>query len=151
MKRSYDWSQFNTLYLRVRGDGRPWMVNIREDTDIIQRKDQMYSYFMFTRGGPYWQEVKVTAAQVFSCMKKRSFGHGYIVVFLLIHIIFIIYAKIFLFAAFSSVLLHLFCYKTAFKNKSLQCIYCLNLVAFHIRAHSVFLLIHLKLFYLQWK
>ncbi|XP_073656860.1 complex I intermediate-associated protein 30, mitochondrial isoform X3 [Tursiops truncatus] len=60
-KRFYDWSQFNTLYLRVRGDGRPWMVNIREDTDIIQRKDQMYSYFMFTRGGPYWQEVKVTA------------------------------------------------------------------------------------------
>lgn len=84
MKRTYDWSQFNTLYLRVRGDGRPWMVNIREDTDIIQKKDQMYSYFMFTRGGPYWQEVKVTTAQVFSCMKMRSFGHGYIVVFLLI-------------------------------------------------------------------
>ena len=84
MKRSYDWSHFNTLYLRVRGDGRPWMVNIREDTDIIQRKDQMYSYFMFTRGGPYWQEVKVTTAPVFSCMKRRSFGHGYIVVFLLI-------------------------------------------------------------------
>ncbi|EQB77312.1 complex I intermediate-associated protein 30, mitochondrial [Camelus ferus] len=60
-KKSYDWSQFNTLYLRVRGDGRPWMVNIREDTDIIQRKSQMYSYFMFTRGGPYWQEVKISS------------------------------------------------------------------------------------------
>ncbi|XP_023383543.1 complex I intermediate-associated protein 30, mitochondrial isoform X2 [Pteropus vampyrus] len=57
-KKSYDWSQFNTLYLRVRGDGRPWMVHISEDTDIIQRKNQMYSYFMFTRGGPYWQEIK---------------------------------------------------------------------------------------------
>ncbi|KAL2790400.1 complex I intermediate-associated protein 30, mitochondrial precursor [Daubentonia madagascariensis] len=60
-KMSYDWSQFNTLYLRVRGDGRPWMVNIREDTDIIQRKNQMYSYFMFTRGGPYWQEIKISS------------------------------------------------------------------------------------------
>lgn len=37
------------------------MVNIREDTDIVQKSNQMYSYFMFTRGGPYWQEVKVTA------------------------------------------------------------------------------------------
>uniref|UniRef100_A0A8C9HXX3 Complex I intermediate-associated protein 30, mitochondrial n=1 Tax=Piliocolobus tephrosceles TaxID=591936 RepID=A0A8C9HXX3_9PRIM len=58
-KLSYDWSQFNTLYLRVRGDGRPWMVNIKEDTDFLQRTNQMYSYFMFTRGGPYWQEVKL--------------------------------------------------------------------------------------------
>lgn len=71
-KKSYDWSQFNTLYLRVRGDGRPWMVNISEDTYIIQRKNQMYSYFMFTRGGPYWQEVKVTV-QVFNVYKMKSF------------------------------------------------------------------------------
>ncbi|XDB54498.1 hypothetical protein AB1E18_007966 [Capra hircus] len=71
MKRSYDWSQFNTLYLRVRGDGRPWMVNIREDTDIIQRKDQMYSYFMFTRGGPYWQEVKIPFSKFFFSNQGR--------------------------------------------------------------------------------
>ncbi|XP_043775118.1 complex I intermediate-associated protein 30, mitochondrial [Cervus elaphus] len=71
MKRSYDWSHFNTLYLRVRGDGRPWMVNIREDTDIIQRKDQMYSYFMFTRGGPYWQEVKIPFSKFFFSNQGR--------------------------------------------------------------------------------
>ncbi|XP_036779699.2 complex I intermediate-associated protein 30, mitochondrial isoform X6 [Manis pentadactyla] len=58
-KKSYDWSHFNTLYLRVRGDGRPWMVSIREDTNIIQRKNQMHSYFMFTRGGPYWQDIQL--------------------------------------------------------------------------------------------
>ncbi|XP_021026949.1 complex I intermediate-associated protein 30, mitochondrial [Mus caroli] len=65
-KLSHDWSQFNTLYLRVRGDGRPWMVNIRQDTEFIQRKNQMYSYFMFTRGGPYWQEVKIPFSKFFS-------------------------------------------------------------------------------------
>ncbi|XP_004380705.1 complex I intermediate-associated protein 30, mitochondrial [Trichechus manatus latirostris] len=70
-KKSYDWSQFNTLYLRVRGDGRPWMVNIREDTDIIQRKNQMYSYFMFTRGGPYWQEVKIPFSKFFFSNQGR--------------------------------------------------------------------------------
>uniref|UniRef100_A0A8D0QXE5 Complex I intermediate-associated protein 30, mitochondrial n=2 Tax=Sus scrofa TaxID=9823 RepID=A0A8D0QXE5_PIG len=71
IKKSYDWSQFNTLYLRVRGDGRPWMVNIREDTDIIQRKDHMYSYFMFTRGGPYWQEVKIPFSKFFFSNQGR--------------------------------------------------------------------------------
>ncbi|XP_045393191.1 complex I intermediate-associated protein 30, mitochondrial [Lemur catta] len=68
---SYDWSHFNTLYLRVRGDGRPWMVNIREDTDIIQRKNQMYSYFMFTRGGPYWQEIKIPFSKFFFSNQGR--------------------------------------------------------------------------------
>lgn len=71
MKRSFDWSQFNTLYLRVRGDGRPWMVNIREDTNIVHKKDQMYSYFLFTRGGPYWQEVKIPFSKFFFSNKGR--------------------------------------------------------------------------------
>uniref|UniRef100_A0A8D2AFD1 Complex I intermediate-associated protein 30, mitochondrial n=1 Tax=Sciurus vulgaris TaxID=55149 RepID=A0A8D2AFD1_SCIVU len=70
-KKSHDWSQFNTLYLRVRGDGRPWMVNIKEDTDFIQRKNQMYSYFMFTRGGPYWQEVKIPFSKFFFSNQGR--------------------------------------------------------------------------------
>ncbi|KAM7327517.1 complex I intermediate-associated protein 30, mitochondrial [Alexandromys fortis] len=68
---SYDWSQFNTLYLRVRGDGRPWMVNIKQSTDFIQRKSQMYSYFMFTRGGPYWQEVKIPFSKFFFSNQGR--------------------------------------------------------------------------------
>uniref|UniRef100_H0XG26 Complex I intermediate-associated protein 30, mitochondrial n=2 Tax=Otolemur garnettii TaxID=30611 RepID=H0XG26_OTOGA len=70
-RKSYDWSQFNTLYLRVRGDGRPWMVNIKEDSDFIQRKNQMYSYFMFTRGGPYWQEVKIPFSKFFFSNQGR--------------------------------------------------------------------------------
>ncbi|XP_053447706.1 complex I intermediate-associated protein 30, mitochondrial-like [Nycticebus coucang] len=70
-RKSYDWSQFNTLYLRVRGDGRPWMVNIKEDSDFIQRKNRMYSYFMFTRGGPYWQEVKIPFSKFFFSNQGR--------------------------------------------------------------------------------
>ncbi|XP_008845017.1 complex I intermediate-associated protein 30, mitochondrial [Nannospalax galili] len=70
-KLPYDWSQFNTLYLRVRGDGRPWMVNIRQDTDLIQRKNQMYCYFMFTRGGPYWQEIKIPFSKFFFSNQGR--------------------------------------------------------------------------------
>ncbi|KAL1787036.1 complex I intermediate-associated protein 30, mitochondrial [Sigmodon hispidus] len=70
-KLSHDWSRFNTLYLRVRGDGRPWMVNIKQDTEFVQRKNHMYSYFMFTRGGPYWQEIKIPFSKFFFSKQGR--------------------------------------------------------------------------------
>lgn len=58
-KKQYDWSPFNTLHLRVRGDGRPWMINVATETYFSHQKDDIYCYFLYTRGGPYWQEVKV--------------------------------------------------------------------------------------------
>lgn len=58
-KLSYDWSTFNVLHLRVRGDGRPWMVNIQSETYFSLQWDDLYHYFIYTRGGPYWQDVKV--------------------------------------------------------------------------------------------
>lgn len=62
-KKHYDWSPFNTLHLRVRGDGRPWMVNVAAETYFSHQKDDIYCYFLYTRGGPYWQEVKVGPGQ----------------------------------------------------------------------------------------
>lgn len=59
-KKHHDWSSFNTLHLRVRGDGRPWMINIAAETYFSHQKDDMYNYFLYTRGGPYWQDVKVS-------------------------------------------------------------------------------------------
>ncbi|XP_068961915.1 complex I intermediate-associated protein 30, mitochondrial [Petaurus breviceps papuanus] len=70
-KKYYDWSNFNSLYLRVRGDGRPWMVNIKTDTDLIHKSQYLHSYFMFTRGGPYWQEVKIPFSKFFFSNKGR--------------------------------------------------------------------------------
>lgn len=63
-KNHYDWSSFNTLHLRVRGDGRPWMINIAPETYFSHQKDDIYCYFMYTRGGPYWQEVKVSSTNL---------------------------------------------------------------------------------------
>lgn len=62
-KKHHDWSPFNTLHLRVRGDGRPWMVNVAAETYFSHQKDDIYCYFLYTRGGPYWQEVKVGPGQ----------------------------------------------------------------------------------------
>ncbi|KAM4829848.1 complex I intermediate-associated protein 30, mitochondrial [Thomomys bottae] len=70
-KQPHDWSCFNTLYLRIRGDGRPWMVNIKPDAAFIQGSNRLFSYFLFTRGGPYWQEVKIPFSKFFFSNKGR--------------------------------------------------------------------------------
>lgn len=64
-KLSYDWSKFNVLHLRVRGDGRPWMVNIQPEMYFYTQWEDLYSYFMYTRGGPYWQDVKIPFSKFF--------------------------------------------------------------------------------------
>ncbi|XP_010131879.1 PREDICTED: complex I intermediate-associated protein 30, mitochondrial [Buceros rhinoceros silvestris] len=70
-KKYYDWSNFNSLYLRVRGDGRPWMVNIYTDPYFSHQKDDLYNYFMFTRGGPYWEEIKIPFSKFFLSSQGR--------------------------------------------------------------------------------
>lgn len=70
-KKHYDWSSFNTLYLRIRGDGRPWMINIAAETYFTHQSDDMYNYFLFTRGGPYWEEVKIPFSKFFISSRGR--------------------------------------------------------------------------------
>ncbi|XP_033001508.1 complex I intermediate-associated protein 30, mitochondrial [Lacerta agilis] len=70
-KKPYDWSNFNTLVLRVRGDGRPWMINIYTDPYFSHQKDDIYNYFMYTRGGPYWEEIKVPFSKFFFTSRGR--------------------------------------------------------------------------------
>lgn len=71
VKKHHDWSAFNCLYLRVRGDGRPWMINIITETYFSHQKDDLYNYFLFTRGGPYWQEVKIPFSKFFLSSRGR--------------------------------------------------------------------------------
>lgn len=66
-----DWSNFNTLHLRIRGDGRPWMVNIQSETYFSLQWDDLYHYFIYTRGGPYWQDVKIPLSKFFMSSRGR--------------------------------------------------------------------------------
>ncbi|CAM4578827.1 complex I intermediate-associated protein 30, mitochondrial [Caretta caretta] len=70
-KKYYDWSNFNSLYLRIRGDGRPWMINIYTNPYFSHQKDDLYNYFIFTRGGPYWQEIKIPFSKFFLSSRGR--------------------------------------------------------------------------------
>ncbi|XP_072120545.1 complex I intermediate-associated protein 30, mitochondrial [Mobula birostris] len=74
-KKYYDLSNFNTLHLRVRGDGRPWMVNISSGMYYTHHKNDLYNYFMFTRGGPYWQDVKIPFSKFFLSSQGRIQDH----------------------------------------------------------------------------
>ncbi|KAM9842163.1 complex I intermediate-associated protein 30, mitochondrial [Aulostomus maculatus] len=70
-KKPQDWSSFNTLHLRIRGDGRPWMITISTEKYFSHQKDDLYNYFMYTRGGPYWQDVKIPFSKFFLTHRGR--------------------------------------------------------------------------------
>lgn len=70
-KKHHDWTSFNTLHLRVRGDGRPWMINLAAETYFSHQKDDVYCYFLYTRGGPYWQDVKIPFSKFFLTHRGR--------------------------------------------------------------------------------
>ncbi|GCC21292.1 hypothetical protein chiPu_0019759, partial [Chiloscyllium punctatum] len=71
IKKYHDLTNFNTLHIRLRGDGRPWMVNISSEMYFSHQKDDLYSYFLFTRGGPYWQDVKIPFSKFFLSSRGR--------------------------------------------------------------------------------
>lgn len=50
---------FTHVVLRVRGDGRGYFINLATSGYYDQLWNDSYHYIMFTRGGPYWQVVRV--------------------------------------------------------------------------------------------
>ncbi|KAK3093391.1 hypothetical protein FSP39_014996 [Pinctada imbricata] len=59
----YNWTAFNHIVMRFRGDGRAYYLSIASDngpgfgSDLFS--SDLYSYPLFTRGGPYWQIAKI--------------------------------------------------------------------------------------------
>ena len=54
-----DWGFFTHLTMNIRGDGRKYMLNmqVKRDFDILW--NDRWHYPLYTRGGPYWQYVKI--------------------------------------------------------------------------------------------
>ncbi|XP_033334060.2 complex I intermediate-associated protein 30 [Megalopta genalis] len=68
-KSMYDFSCYNTLVLRVRGDGRCYMLNVLQRGHLDLTRDFCYHYLMYTSGGPYWQHVKIPFAKLVFAIK----------------------------------------------------------------------------------
>ncbi|XP_077994159.1 complex I intermediate-associated protein 30, mitochondrial-like [Glandiceps talaboti] len=70
-KIQLDLSPFNILRMRVRGDGRSYMINLITESFFSDNKDDMWNFFLFTKGGPYWQDVKIPFSKFFLTHKGR--------------------------------------------------------------------------------
>ncbi|KAH9488010.1 putative complex I intermediate associated protein [Bulinus truncatus] len=61
----WDWSLFNCLVFKVRGDGRPYNIVLGCDFQYDVNWLTRWSFPLYTRGGPYWQISKVPFSRFF--------------------------------------------------------------------------------------
>lgn len=54
-----DWGYFSHLTMNIRGDGRKYMLNVQVKRDFDILWNDRWHYPIYTRGGPYWQYVKI--------------------------------------------------------------------------------------------
>lgn len=54
-----DWTDYNTLEIRLRGDGRSYMLNISCSGYFDVMWHDVFAYPLYTRGGPHWQLTRV--------------------------------------------------------------------------------------------
>ncbi|XP_014470793.1 PREDICTED: complex I intermediate-associated protein 30, mitochondrial [Dinoponera quadriceps] len=67
----HDWSEYTHLILRIRGDGRTYGINLNNRGFYDLTWNDLYHYVLYTRGGPYWQYVKIPFSKFVFSSKGR--------------------------------------------------------------------------------
>lgn len=67
----FDWSIYTHLIMRIRGDGRNYMINLYVHTIYDVMWNDLQNYVLYTRGGPYWQYVKIPFSKFYLSNRGR--------------------------------------------------------------------------------
>jgi len=67
----YEWGMYTHIVMRVRGDGRTYGLNLATSGYFDITWNDVFSYALFTRGGPYWQYSKIPFSKFFFTSKGK--------------------------------------------------------------------------------
>ena len=70
-RKTMDWGPYTHLILRIRGDGRNYLLTLATPGPFDILWNDSYQYVLHTRGGPYWQYTKIPFSRFFLVSKGR--------------------------------------------------------------------------------
>ncbi|KAL7675755.1 hypothetical protein ACOME3_002018 [Neoechinorhynchus agilis] len=62
--KKFEWAAYTHIGLRLRGDGRCYTLILNMPGYYQELAHEMYVYPLHTRGGPYWQDVRIPFAKL---------------------------------------------------------------------------------------
>ena len=66
----YDIAHYNNLVIKYRGDGRCYNVILHTPGYFDAEWHDQHGYYLFTKGGPYWQTARVS--QLLDALEKEN-------------------------------------------------------------------------------
>lgn len=73
----FNLEQFNCFILKIRGDGRTYMIVLNTPQYYTLTYTYMHMFPLYTRGGPYWQYVKIPFSKFFHATHGRVSDRQY--------------------------------------------------------------------------